>query len=110
MEGRDIGTVVIPNAEVKVFMTAAPDVRAKRRYDQLVEAGKPADYNEIFEDIQKRDYQDSHRELNPLRQAEDAVFLDTSELTIEEVINAIADIILNKTGISAPGVPAGAAQ
>ncbi|MBQ3292141.1 MAG: (d)CMP kinase [Mogibacterium sp.] len=93
MEGRDIGTIVIPDAEVKVFMTAAPEIRAQRRFDQLREAGKPADYDEIFADIQKRDYQDSHRALNPLRQAEDAVYLDTSNMTIEENIEAIADLI-----------------
>jgi cytidylate kinase len=93
MEGRDIGTVVIPDAEVKVFMTADPMVRAKRRYDQLLEAGKPADLQEIYEDTQKRDYQDSHRELNPLRQAEDAVYLDTSDMTIEENIDAVCKLI-----------------
>lgn len=97
MEGRDIGTVVIPDAEVKVFMTAAPEVRAQRRYLQLKEAGKPADYDEIFEDICKRDYQDSHRELNPLRQAEDAVYLDTSDMTIEENIEAIIRLVNEKT-------------
>ena len=101
MEGRDIGTVVIPDAEVKVFMTAAPEIRAQRRYDQLKAAGKPADYDEIFEDIRKRDYQDSHRELNPLKQADDAVYLDTSDMSIEENIDAIADIIKEKTGITA---------
>lgn len=101
MEGRDIGTVVIPDAEVKVFMTAAPEIRARRRYDQLRAAGKPADYDEIYEDIMKRDYQDSHRELNPLKQAEDAVYLDTSYMTIEENIAAIADIITDRTGICA---------
>lgn len=93
MEGRDIGTIVIPDAEVKVFMTADPMIRARRRYNQLLEAGKPADLDEIYEDIQKRDYQDSHRALNPLRQAEDAVFLDTSDMTIEENIEAIAELI-----------------
>ena len=98
MEGRDTGTAVIPDAEVKIFMTAAPEIRAKRRYLQLLEAGKPADYDEIFEDIQKRDYQDTHRELNPLRQAEDAVYLDTSELDIEGTIRAVSDIITEKTG------------
>lgn len=98
MEGRDIGTAVIPDAEVKIFMTAAPDVRAKRRYDQMISAGKAADYDEIFRDIQQRDYQDTHRELNPLRQAEDAVYLDTSDLTIEQNIDAIADIISEKCG------------
>ena len=98
MEGRDIGTVVIPDAEVKIFMTAAADVRAKRRYDQLAAAGKPANYDEIFEDIRRRDYQDSHRELNPLRQADDAVYLDTSDMSIEENIDAVADIIRDMTG------------
>ncbi|MBE6041836.1 MAG: (d)CMP kinase [Clostridiales bacterium] len=101
MEGRDIGTVVIPDAEVKVFMTAAPEIRARRRYDQLLAAGKPADYDEIFDEIQKRDYQDTHRELNPLRQAEDAVFLDTSDMDIDGVVAAISDIIAEKTGITA---------
>jgi cytidylate kinase len=98
MEGRDIGSTVIPDAEVKVFMTAKPEVRAQRRYDQLREAGKEADYDEIFAEIQQRDYQDSHREVSPLRQAEDAGYLDTSDLTIEENIDAIADIIKEKTG------------
>ena len=96
MEGRDIGTEVIPDAEVKIFMTAAPEVRAKRRYLQLVEAGKPADYDEIFEDIKKRDYQDSHRDYHPLKQADDAVFLDTSNMTIDENIDAIVRIITDK--------------
>ena len=98
MEGRDIGSTVIPDAEVKIFMTAAPGVRAKRRYDQVKEAGKEADYDKIFNEIQQRDYQDSHREVSPLRQAEDAVYLDTSDMTIEENIDAVADIITEKTG------------
>ena len=98
MEGRDITTVVIPDAEVKIFMTASPEIRARRRYDQMIAAGKEADYDQIFEETQKRDYQDSHRSLNPLRQAEDAVLLDTSDMTIEENIDAIADIIIEKTG------------
>ena len=98
MEGRDITTVVIPDAEVKIFMTASPEIRARRRYDQMIAAGKEADYDQIVEETQKRDYQDSHRSLNPLRQAEDAVLLDTSDMTIEENIDAIADIIIEKTG------------
>jgi cytidylate kinase len=98
MEGRDIGSVVIPDAEVKIFMTAAPEVRADRRYKQLINAGKPADYDQILEEIQQRDYQDSHRDLHPLCQAEDAVFLDTSALNQEENIKAVADIIRDKTG------------
>ena len=98
MEGRDITTIVIPDAEVKIFMTASPEIRARRRYDQMIAAGKEADYDQIFEETQKRDYQDSHRSLNPRRQAEDAVLLDTSDMTIEENIDAIADIIIEKTG------------
>ena len=101
MEGRDIGTTVIPDAEVKIFMTAAPEVRAKRRYDQLREAGKEADYDKIYNEIQQRDYQDSHREVSPLRQADDAVFLDTSDMSIAENIDAVADIITEKTGRNA---------
>ena len=95
MEGRDIGTAVIPDAEVKIFMTADPDVRAKRRYDQLIEQGKEADLEKIAKEIRERDYQDSHRELNPLKQADDAVFLDSTNMTIEENIDAVADIINN---------------
>ena len=98
MEGRDIGTIVIPDAEVKIFMTAAPEVRAKRRYLQLLEAGKPADYEQIFDEIQKRDYQDSHRDYHPLKQAEDAVLLDTSDMNKEENIDAVIDLIREKTG------------
>lgn len=100
MEGRDIGTVVIPDAEVKIFMTAPAEVRARRRYLQLQEAGKEADYDKIYKDIVERDYQDTHRELNPLKQAEDAVYLDNSDLDVEENIAAIVDIITEKTGIT----------
>ena len=98
MEGRDIGTIVIPDAEVKIFMTAAPEIRARRRYNQLLDAGKEADYDQIFEEIKARDYQDSHRSLNPLKQADDAVYLDTSHMSLEENIKTIADIINEKTG------------
>ena len=98
MEGRDIGTIVIPDAEVKIFMTAAPEVRAKRRYLQLLEAGKPADYDQIFNEIQARDYQDSHREYHPLKQADDAILLDTSDMSKEENIEAVIDLIREKTG------------
>ena len=101
MEGRDIGTTVIPDAEVKIFMTASPEIRAERRYKQLLEAGKEADYDQILKEVQERDYQDSHREVSPLRQAEDAVFLDTSDLNIEEVVDAVAGIITEKTGRTA---------
>lgn len=97
MEGRDICTNVIPDAEVKIFMTAKPEIRAKRRYDQLLEAGKPADYDAIYKEIMDRDYQDSHRALNPLVKADDAVLLDSSDMDIEENIDAIAKIITEKT-------------
>ena len=101
MEGRDIGTTVIPDAEVKIFMTASAEIRAKRRYLQLLEAGKEADYDTIYKEVQERDYQDSHREVSPLRQAEDAAYLDTSDLNIDEVVDAVADIIKEKTGRTA---------
>ncbi len=98
MEGRDIGTVVIPDAEVKIFMTAKPETRARRRVEQLQLAGKEADYDQVLKEINDRDYQDSHRAINPLKQAEDAVYLDTSDLSIEENIDAVADIITDKSG------------
>jgi len=101
MEGRDIGSTVIPDAEVKIFMTASPEVRAKRRYDQLIASGKEADYDRIFEEVQARDYQDSHREVSPLRLAEGSVYLDTSDMSIEENIDAVARIITEKTGRTA---------
>ena len=93
MEGRDIGTAVIPDAEVKIFMTAAPEVRARRRYNQLIEQGKTADLEEIKADIEKRDYQDSHREINPLKQADDAVYMDTTDMSLEENIDAVCELI-----------------
>lgn len=98
MEGRDICTVVIPDAEVKIFMTASPEIRAGRRYDQLVEAGKEADYDKIFKEIQDRDYQDSHRAISPLKQADDAVLLDSSGMSLEENVEAVAKIINEKIG------------
>ena len=78
MDGRDIGTVVLPNAQLKVFLTASPEERARRRVAQLEEAGQPAEYEAILKDIQQRDYQDSHREAAPLKPAEDSVLLDTT--------------------------------
>lgn len=93
MDGRDIGTNVIKDAEVKVFLTASSIVRAKRRYDQLIEAGKEADIDQIREQIELRDEQDINRELNPLTQAEDAVYLDTSDMTIDEVVEYIVGLI-----------------
>ena len=84
MDGRDIGTVVFPNAELKIFVTASAEVRAQRRYDELKEKGMPADYEDILKNVQERDYIDSHRDVSPLRQADDALLLDNSEMTIPE--------------------------
>ena len=84
MDGRDIGTVVFPDAELKVFVTATAEVRAQRRYDELKGKGQEADYEEILKNVQERDYIDSHREVSPLRQAEDALLLDNSNMTIPE--------------------------
>ena len=84
MDGRDIGTTVFPNAELKVFVTATAEVRAQRRFKELQEKGMPADFDDILKNVIERDYQDSHREVSPLRQAEDALLLDNSELTIPE--------------------------
>ena len=84
MDGRDIGTVVFPNAELKIFVTASPEVRAQRRYDELMEKGMEADYNEILANVKRRDYIDSHRDVSPLRKADDAIELDNSNISIEE--------------------------
>lgn len=89
MDGRDIGTVVLPDADVKVYLTASSATRAKRRYLELQEKGEEADLAVIEQDIIDRDYRDMHREHSPLRQAEDAVLLDSSDLTIEEVVERI---------------------
>lgn len=84
MDGRDIGTTVFPEAELKVFVTASAEVRAQRRYDELKEKGIPADFNDILKNVQERDYIDSHREVSPLRKAPDAIELDNSHMTITE--------------------------
>ena len=84
MDGRDIGTVVFPNAELKIFVTASAEVRAQRRYDELQAKGMPADYADILKNVQERDYIDSHREVSPLRKADDAIELDNSNMTIAE--------------------------
>jgi cytidylate kinase len=84
MDGRDIGTVVFPHAELKVFVTASAEVRAQRRYDELLQKGMPADFEDILKNVQERDYIDSHREVSPLRQADDALLLDNSQMTIDE--------------------------
>ena len=99
MDGRDIGTVVLPNATVKIFLTASAEVRAKRRTDELVAKGQKADYEQTLKDIQQRDYQDSHRPIAPLKQAEDAVLLDTSDLDIAGVLEAMKQIISKKIAL-----------
>ena len=92
MDGRDIGTVVLPNADVKVFLTASVECRAKRRYDELVAKGQDADFDQIAKDIEERDYRDSHREISPLKQADDATLVDSSNMTIDEVVEAIINL------------------
>ncbi len=96
MDGRDIGTVVLPRANVKIFLTASVEVRAKRRYDEYIAKGQKADLAKISKEIQQRDYQDTHREVAPLKQARDAVKLDTSDLDIDGVIAAMKRIIGEK--------------
>ncbi|MCI9394511.1 MAG: (d)CMP kinase [Oscillospiraceae bacterium] len=93
MDGRDIGTVVLPNADVKIFLTASPEVRAKRRLLELEQRGQPAQYEQILQDIQDRDRQDRNRAAAPLRQAEDAVLLDTSGLDLEQSLTQMLEIV-----------------
>lgn len=95
MDGRDIGTVVLPDADVKIYLTASAEVRAKRRYDELIEKGEQVAFADVLDDMKKRDWQDMHREIAPLKKAEDAIELDTSALTLEESIAAIEEIIRN---------------
>lgn len=96
MDGRDIGTCVLPNAEVKIYLTASVATRAKRRYDELQEKGESCDIEAIKKDIEERDYRDMHRETSPLKQAEDAVLVDTSEMNIDEVVETIRKICQEK--------------
>ena len=99
MDGRDIGTVVLPKATVKIFLTASAEVRAKRRTDELLAKGQKANYNQILKEIQQRDYQDTHREVAPLKLARDSVKLDTSELDVDGVIAAMKEIIAKKVAL-----------
>ena len=98
MDGRDIGTCVLPNAQVKVYLTASVATRAKRRYDELLAKGETADLGQIAADIEDRDYRDMHREMSPLRQADDAHLVDSSGMTIDEVVTAIRGIVDEKKG------------
>ena len=89
MDGRDIGTCVLPHANLKIYLTASSEVRAKRRYDEMTAKGVECDIDVIKKDIEERDYRDMHREISPLKQAEDAILVDSSDMTIEEVIDKI---------------------
>ena len=99
MDGRDIGTVVLPKADVKIFLTAAPEVRAKRRYDELIARGQKANLETILKEIKQRDYQDTHREIAPLKMARDSIKLDTSDLDIEGVLAEMKRIIAGKISV-----------
>ena len=96
MDGRDIGTVVLPKANVKIFLTASAEVRAQRRTDELLAKGQKANYAQILKEIQQRDYQDTHRELAPLKMAKDSIKVDTSNLDIDGVVDAIRKIVAEK--------------
>lgn len=98
MDGRDIGTCVLPHAQVKIYLTASVETRAKRRYDELVAKGETADLEQIAADIKERDHRDMHREMSPLRQAEDAVLVDSSEMNVMEVVSAIRAVVDAKRG------------
>ena len=93
MDGRDIATVVLPNADVKIFLTASPEKRAERRYKELLEKDKNIVYNDIMKDIVQRDYQDEHRAIAPLKAADDSILVDTSELTFEQSVKKIIEVI-----------------
>ena len=98
MDGRDIGTVVLPKATVKIFLTASAEVRAQRRTDELIAKGQKANYPQILKEIQQRDYQDTHREIAPLKMCRDSVMVDSSDMTIDEVVEAIKAIVREKVG------------
>ena len=98
MDGRDIGTVVLPNATVKIFLTATAEVRAKRRTDELIAKGQKANFEQTLKDIKQRDYQDTNRPIAPLKQADDAVLVDTSDMNIEQVLATIKTIVAEKIG------------
>lgn len=99
MDGRDIGTVVFPKATVKIFLTASAEIRAKRRCDELLAKGQKAKYESVLKEIQQRDYQDTHREIAPLKMARDSIKVDTSEMTVEQTVSAIRQIVQEKIGL-----------
>ena len=96
MDGRDIGTVVLPDADLKIFLTASPEERARRRYEQNRERGMEADYDAILAEVNQRDYQDTHREIAPLRQAGDAVLLDSTHMSFQEVVDRLLQLVDEK--------------
>ena len=99
MDGRDIGTVVLPNAQVKVYLTADPEDRARRRYDELLQRGQQADYETVLKDLIQRDYNDSHRAIAPLKQAEDALLLDTTGNTLEQSKELLLNTVKERLGV-----------
>ncbi len=99
MDGRDIGTVVLPKADVKIFLTATAEARAQRRTEELLEKGQKVQYEQVLKDIQQRDYQDTHRPIAPLKMAKDSIKVDTSELDVDGVVAAIRAIIREKIGV-----------
>lgn len=96
MDGRDIGTVVLPHAQVKIFLTASPEARAQRRFKELTEKGISADYKDVLAEMQERDYNDSHREIAPLKPAQDSVIVDTTALSLDESVQKIIDTVKEK--------------
>ncbi|MBC8584994.1 (d)CMP kinase [Youxingia wuxianensis] len=96
MDGRDIGTVVLPDAQVKIFLTATPQDRARRRYEELIQKGHKVDYDQLLEEVIQRDYNDSNRAIAPLRQAKDATLLDTTNFTLEQAVQAMTELVEGK--------------
>lgn len=96
MDGRDIGTVVLPSAQVKIFITASPEIRARRRFQELAQKGVETTFEQVLGDLNRRDYQDSHRAVAPLKMAEDAVLLDTSELDFEQSVQKVIELVQSK--------------
>ncbi len=98
MDGRDIGTVVLPDANLKIYLTASDEIRAKRRYEELLNKGKEVEYNKVLEELKDRDYKDMNRVNSPLKQADDAIVIDNSNMTIEEVVDKICELFNEKVG------------
>ena len=99
MDGRDIGSVVLPRADVKIFLTASAEIRAQRRTDELIAKGQKANFQQILKEIQQRDYQDTHREIAPLKLARDSIKVDTSDMDIDQVVEHIRSIVREKIGV-----------